>query len=61
MDRYGRFGSSTDAADPTEAEPLYERFCEALGCEVRVSRGLSGVPMDVMLVNEGPVTIVLDM
>ena len=57
----GNRPSFTEAAHPTEAEPLYERFCDALGREVRVSRGVFGAPMDVALVNEGPVTIVLDM
>jgi D-aminoacyl-tRNA deacylase len=57
----GNRPSFVDAARPEEAEPLYERFCgslEALG--VRVARGVFGARMAVELVNEGPVTIVLD-
>ena len=43
------------------AEPLYEGFCAALEAEgVRVSRGVFGARMDLELVNDGPVTIVLE-
>jgi D-aminoacyl-tRNA deacylase len=57
----GNRPSFTDAAPPGEAEPVYERFCEALEEEgVRVARGIFGARMDVALVNDGPVTIVLD-
>ena len=38
------------------AEPLYERFCAALGAE----RGSFGARMAVELVNDGPVTILLE-
>jgi D-aminoacyl-tRNA deacylase len=49
------------AAPKEQAEPLYERFCEALEAEgVPVSRGVFGARMAVELVNDGPVTIVLD-
>ena len=51
----------TDAAAPEEAEALYERFCadlRALG--VPVVQGVFGAKMAVELVNDGPVTIVLD-
>ena len=59
--RKGTRPSFTDAARPERAEPLYERFCEALEAEgVRVARGLFGARMQVALVNDGPVTIVLD-
>jgi len=58
----GNRPSFTDAAPPEVAEPLYERFCEALESEgVAVGRGIFGARMDVSLVNEGPVTIVLEM
>jgi D-tyrosyl-tRNA(Tyr) deacylase len=53
--------SFSDAAPPGQAEPLYERFCEALrGLGVPVQTGVFGAGMAVELVNEGPVTIVLD-
>jgi D-tyrosyl-tRNA(Tyr) deacylase len=59
--RKGNRPSFTDAADPAHAEPLYERFCRALEEEgVPVARGVFGARMDVSLVNEGPVTIVLE-
>ncbi len=57
----GNRPSFTDAAAPEEAEALYERFCadlRALG--VPVAQGLFGAKMAVELVNDGPVTIVLD-
>jgi len=59
--RKGNRPSFTDAADPGDAEPLYERFCAALEEEgVRVSRGVFGARMQVALVNDGPVTIILE-
>ena len=59
--RKGNRPSFTHAAEAKVAEPLYERFCtelEALG--VPVTRGVFGARMEVGLVNDGPVTIVLD-
>jgi D-tyrosyl-tRNA(Tyr) deacylase len=58
----GNRPSFTDAASPEQAEPLVERFCEALRTEgVPVSTGRFGARMEVELVNDGPVTIVLDL
>ncbi len=51
----------SQAARPEVAEPLYERFCAALReLGVPVSTGVFGARMQVSLVNDGPVTIVLD-
>ena len=49
------------AARKEVAEPLYECFCEALQAEgVHVEVGVFGARMQLELVNDGPVTIVLD-
>jgi D-aminoacyl-tRNA deacylase len=59
--RKGNRPSFSGAAPPEVAEPIYERFCEILGAAgVRVARGIFGAHMTVSLVNDGPVTIVLD-
>jgi D-tyrosyl-tRNA(Tyr) deacylase len=56
----GNRPSFTDAAPPEEAEPLYERFCEALrALEVEVRTGVFAARMEVKLTNNGPVTIIL--
>jgi D-aminoacyl-tRNA deacylase len=49
------------AARPEVAEPLYDRFCDALReLGVPVATGVFGARMQLELVNDGPVTIVLD-
>ncbi len=59
--RKGNRPSFADAADSEPAEALYERFCAALRGEgVTVRTGRFGARMQVRLVNDGPVTIVLD-
>ena len=54
--RKGNRPSFVDAAPPEEAEPLYERVREALGA----AGGVFGAHMDVALVNDGPVTLLLE-
>jgi D-tyrosyl-tRNA(Tyr) deacylase len=57
----GNRPSFIEAAPPEEAEPLYERFCDALhALGVEVATGVFGARMEVELVNDGPVTIVMD-
>jgi len=57
----GNRPSFTRAASPELAEPLVERFADALrAAGVPVETGLFGARMRVSLVNDGPVTIVLD-
>ncbi|MCW3026775.1 MAG: D-tyrosyl-tRNA(Tyr) deacylase [Solirubrobacterales bacterium] len=52
----GNRPSFTGAARPEQAEPLYERFCTQAGAE----RGVFGAHMCVELVNDGPVTLLLE-
>ena len=44
------------AARPEDAEPLYERFCARLGA----AKGVFGACMGVALINDGPVTLMLE-
>ena len=53
--RKGNRPAFVEAARPDVAIPLYERFCERLGAQ----RGVFGAHMDVELVNDGPVTLML--
>jgi D-tyrosyl-tRNA(Tyr) deacylase len=60
--RKGRRPSFIDAAPPEVAIPLYERFVALLRARARgrVETGEFGAHMDVELVNDGPVTLVLE-
>ncbi|HKJ02314.1 MAG TPA: D-aminoacyl-tRNA deacylase [Longimicrobiales bacterium] len=60
--RKGRRPSFVDAAPPEAAIPLYERFVEVLRGRKPggVATGEFGAMMDVELVNDGPVTLVLE-
>ena len=55
--RKGNRPAYVAAARPEQAEPLYERFCERLGA----ARGVFGAHMEVALVNDGPVTLMLEL
>jgi D-aminoacyl-tRNA deacylase len=54
--RRGNRPSFVAAAASEQAEPLYERFCEQAGAR----RGVFGANMQVELVNDGPVTLLLE-
>ncbi len=59
--RKGRRPSFTSAASPEEGERLYEYFCEQLRTKgVPVETGEFGAMMDIHLINDGPVTFVMD-
>lgn len=59
--RHGRRPSFSNAARPEEANALYEDFCQALrAAGIRVETGVFQTHMEVSLVNDGPVTILLD-
>jgi D-aminoacyl-tRNA deacylase len=59
--RRGHRPSFTDAAPPEVAAPLVEQFCAALrALGVPVETGVFGAQMRVSLLNDGPVTIILD-
>ena len=55
--RKGNRPSYVGAARPEHAEPLYERFCDRLGA----ARGVFGAHMAVELVNDGPVTVLVEL
>jgi D-tyrosyl-tRNA(Tyr) deacylase len=54
--RKGNRPSYSKAAPADEAEPLYDRFCELLGAR----KGEFGACMGVALINDGPVTLLLE-
>ena len=59
--RKGRRPSFVHAAPPDEGKRLYQAFCDALQREgIAVERGIFQAEMQVALVNDGPVTIVID-
>ena len=60
--RKGKRPSFVEAAPPEEAEPLFDYFCERLRAAgvTRVKTGTFGAMMDVALINDGPVTVVLE-
>jgi D-tyrosyl-tRNA(Tyr) deacylase len=54
--RRGNRPSFVEAARPEDAEPLYDLFCERAGAK----RGVFGARMAVELVNDGPVTLLVE-
>ena len=59
--RKGRWPSFTDAAEPDKANKLYEEFVEKAGSSgIRVKTGRFRAMMDVQLINDGPVTFIVE-
>jgi len=58
----GNRPSFIKAAKPNQAIPLYEEFCKSLSAHsgLSVATGIFGADMKVRLLNDGPVTIVID-
>ena len=57
----GNRPSFIEAARPEEAIPLYEYFCdECAKCGFEVQKGIFGADMKVQLLNDGPVTIIIE-
>jgi D-tyrosyl-tRNA(Tyr) deacylase len=54
--RKGNRPSYVEAARPEDAEPLYDRFCERVGAR----KGVFGACMGVALINDGPVTLMVE-
>jgi D-tyrosyl-tRNA(Tyr) deacylase len=54
--RKGNRPSYVEAARPEDAEPLYDRVCERLGAK----KGVFGACMGVALINDGPVTLMVE-
>ena len=60
-EKSGNRPSFSDAARPEIAEPLYEYFCEKCKEEgIEIEKGIFGADMKVSLLNDGPVTIIIE-
>ena len=59
--RKGNRPSYTGACEPNRASELYDRFAEAVAAYgIKVEKGVFGEDMQVSLINDGPVTVMLD-
>jgi len=56
----GRRPSFDNAMPPAEAKRLYEEFCLQLGKHIEVQTGKFGAMMEVEIINDGPVTFIID-
>ena len=58
--RKGRRPSFDNAMPPEDAKRLYEEFCQRLSQHIEVQTGRFGAMMEVAIVNDGPVTFIID-
>ena len=59
--RRGRRPSFIGAAEPKMAENMYDKYCQKIQLlNIPISKGQFGASMDVGLINDGPLTIILD-
>lgn len=56
----GNRPSFDDAMPPQEAQILYEKFVQELSQKIRVKTGVFGAMMDIALINDGPVTFMIE-
>ncbi len=56
----GRRPSFDEAMEPSEAKRMYELFCDRLAEHLEVKRGVFGAMMEVEILNDGPVTFIVD-
>ncbi len=58
--RKGRRPDFSNALEPEKAQRLYQKFNDVLSQKIRVENGIFGAMMDVLSVNDGPVTFIVE-